>query len=97
MARKARKKVIAYATETTYGQDAIDGGTPKYLLGREFSITPMAGESTPLDYDDGLLGNSGEIVTELYVTVEFTVDLASGGAAETPAPWGDLMKACLRS
>ncbi|ENM6044724.1 hypothetical protein P3607_11290 [Vibrio parahaemolyticus] len=97
MARKARKKVIAYATETTYGQDAIDGGTPKYLLGREFSITPMAGESTPLDYDDGLLGNSGEIVTELYVTVEFTVDLASGGAAATPAPWGDLMKACLRS
>lgn len=96
MARKARKKVIAYATETVYGQDAIQSGTPKYLLGREFSITPMAGESTALDYDDGLLGRSGEIVTELYVTVEFTVDFASGGAATTPAPWGDLMAACLR-
>lgn len=97
MARKSRKKVVAYAVESNYGQDAIQSGTPKYLLGREFSITPMAGESTALDYDDGKLGNSGEIVTELYVTVEFTVDLASGGAAATPAPWGDLMKACLRA
>lgn len=96
MARKARKKVIAYAPETVYGQDAIQSGTPKYLLGREFSITPMAGESTALDYDDGLLGRSGEIVTELYVTVEFTVDFASGGAATVAAPWGELMAACLR-
>ncbi|MBY8232366.1 phage tail tube protein [Vibrio fluvialis] len=97
MARKARKKVIAYAVESTYGQDAIQAGSPKYLLGREFTVTPMAGESSALEYDDGKLGRSGEIVTELYVTVEFTVDFASGGAATTPAPWGDLMKACLRS
>ena len=97
MARKARKKVIAYAVESTYGQDAIQGGSPKYLLGREFTVTPMAGESSALDYDDGKLGRSGEIVTELFVTVEFTVDFASGGDATTPAPWGDLMKACLRS
>lgn len=96
MSRKHRRKVIAYALETTYGVDAISAGTPKYLLGREFSITPMAGESKSLDYDDGTLGNSAEIVTELYVTVEFTVDLAAANAATTPAPWGDLMKACLR-
>lgn len=97
MARKSRKKVLAYATEATYGVDAIDGGTPKYLLGREFSVTPMAGESSSLDYDDGKLGNSGEIVTELYVTIEFTVDFASGGAATTPAPWGELMNGCMRT
>ncbi len=96
MARKIRKKVIAYAPEATYGQDGIAADAPKYLLGREFSITPMAGESQSLDYDDGKLGNSGEIVTELYVTMEFTVDLASGGAATTAAPWGELMAACLR-
>ncbi|SHO58798.1 phage tail tube protein [Vibrio quintilis] len=97
MARKARKKVLAYATEASYGTDAIAAGAPKYLLGREFSITPMAGESKALDYDNGELGNSGEIVTELYVTIEFTVDFASGGAAKTAAPWGDLMTACLRT
>lgn len=97
MARKARKKIIAFALEDTYGLDAIDNGaTPKTLLGREVSITPMAGESTELDYDDGLLGRSGEIVTELYVTVEFTVDFAASGNPAEPAPWDDLMRACLR-
>lgn len=100
MARKERKKVIAYAVETDYGVDAIEaltlGAKPNYLLGREFSITPMAGESSELDYDDGRLGNSGEIVTELYVTVEFTVDFASSGDAAMSAPWGELMSACLR-
>lgn len=96
MARKIRKKVLAYAPETTYGTDAISGGSPKYLLGREFSITPMAGESQSLDYDDGTLGNSEQLVTELYVTMEFTVDFAAGADATTAAPWGELMKGCLR-
>lgn len=96
MARKERKKILAFALETTYGTDAIAAGSPKYLLGREFSITPMAGESQSLDYDDGTLGNSPEIVTELYVTIEFTVDFAAAADATTPAPWAELMTACLR-
>lgn len=96
MARKERKKVLAFALESQYGTDAVSGNTPKYLLGREFSITPMAGDSQSLDYDDGTLGNSPEIVTELYVTIEFTVDFAASSAAATPAPWGELMNACLR-
>ncbi|CCN69787.1 hypothetical protein [Vibrio nigripulchritudo] len=96
MARKERKKILAFALESGYGVDAISGSTPKYLLGREFSITPMAGESTSLDYDNGVLGNSAEIMTELYVTIEFTVDLAASGQAKLAAPFGDLMKGCLR-
>ncbi len=96
MARKSRKKIIAYGVESVYGTDALSSGTTQYVLGRDFSITPMAGESSELDYDDGKLGNSGEIVTELYVTIEFTVDFASSGSATEVAPWGDLMTACLR-
>lgn len=96
MARKERKKILAFAVESTYGIDAINGGTPKHLLGREFSITPMAGESSSLDYDNGVLGNSAEIMTEVYVTVEFTVDMAASSTATQAAPYGDLMKACLR-
>lgn len=96
MARKERKKILAFALESTYGVDAIDGGTPKYLLGREFSITPMAGESSSLDYDNGVLGNSAEIMTEVYVTIEFTVDMAASATAKRAAPFAELMKACLR-
>ncbi|MGF1775901.1 phage tail tube protein [Vibrio nomapromontoriensis] len=96
MARKYKKKVLAFAVESTYGVDAIAAGSPIYCLGREFTITPMAGESQSLDYDDGQLGNKPQIHTEKYVTVEFTVDMAASSAAGTPAPWADLMKACLR-
>jgi len=96
MARKERKKLIAFALEAAYGVDAIDGKTPKYVLGREFSVTPMAGENQSLDYDDGTLGNAPDIATEIYVTLEFTVDLAASGTAAQPALYGDIMKACLR-
>lgn len=96
MARKERKKILAFAVESTYGVDAIAAGSPQYLLGREFSITPMAGESQSLEYDNGQLGNSQQIVTELYVTLEFTVDLSASSAVATAAPYADLLSACLR-
>lgn len=96
MARKERKKVLAFAIEQTYGVDAIAAGTPIYVLGREFSITPMAGESQSLEYDDGTLGNSKDIMTELYVTIEFTVDLAGSNDVKVAAPFGDIMAGCLR-
>ncbi len=97
MARKFRRKVLAFAPETRYGSDAITGGTPQFVLGREVAITPMAGESKAMDYDDGLLGNSGEIVTETYVTLEFGCDLCASNAATTPAAWSVLAAACLRT
>ena len=97
MARKFAKKVLAFAPETTYGSDAISGRTPSYVLGREVTITPMAGENTSLEYDDGKLGNSPEIATEIYVTLEFGCDLSGSGTANKPAPWAELAEACLRT
>ncbi|MCG9624640.1 hypothetical protein L1D34_07275 [Vibrio mediterranei] len=97
MARKYRQKLIAFALESTYGVDAISAGSPDYCLGREFSITPLAGESQSLDYDDGQLGNKAQLHTEKFVTIEFTVDMAASKAAGTPAMWMELAKACLRN
>ncbi|OZS45068.1 phage tail tube protein [Photobacterium sanguinicancri] len=102
MARKERKKIIGFVPETTYGVDGLsaeniaNGAVMKHVLGREFSITPLAGESQALEYDDGTLGQSAEIMTEVYVSVEFTVDLAASAHPAKAAPWGDLMAACLR-
>ena len=97
MARKFTKKVLGFAKEAIYGSDAIDSGTASYVLAREVKITPMAGESTALEYDNGELGNSPELVTELYVTLEFGCDFCAAKVAEEAAPWGDLTTACLRS
>ncbi len=98
MARKFRKKVLAFAPETNYGVDAIGAGaTAKSILGREVKITPMAGENTALDYDDGTLGNSQEIATETYVTLEFGVDWAGSGTAIEAAPYATLLEGCLRN
>lgn len=96
MARKFAKKVLAFAKESQYGQDAITGGEAQFVLGREVTITPMAGESATLDYDDGRLGNSAELVTELYVTLEFGCDFCAATDPDQPAAWSDLLQACLR-
>ena len=97
MARKFAKKVLAFAPESSYGRDAIDGGSPSFVLGREVSITPMAGENKTLEYDDGKLGNSPEIATEIYVTLEFGCDFSGSGTANTAPPWEGLANACMRS
>lgn len=97
MARNFAKKILAFAPETQYGTDAISGGSPSYVLGREVTITPMAGENTALEYDDGKLGNSLELPTEIYVTLEFGCDFSGSGTANTPAAWSELAQACLRS
>lgn len=98
MARKFKKKVLVFAAETAYGVDVIDAGTtPVAVLGREVKITPMAGENTALEYDNGNLGNSEEIAAETYVTIEFGVDWAGSGTANQVAPYEKLLKACLRN
>ncbi|EKE75187.1 phage tail tube protein [Gallaecimonas xiamenensis] len=95
--RKTRKKVLLFAAETAYGVDAIDAGeTATALLGRNVTITPMAGDNTSLDYDDGTLGNSPEVATEIYGTVEVEVDWAGSGAAGTATKYAPLLQACLR-
>ncbi|UTV30162.1 hypothetical protein [Photobacterium atrarenae] len=97
MARKEKKKVIGFALESVYGLDAVAGGaTMQFVLGREFSLTPLAGESQSLEYDNGAMGQSPQIMTETYVTAEFTVDLAASTDPVKSAAWGPLMKACLR-
>jgi hypothetical protein len=98
MARKFTKKALVFASEQTYGVDAIAAAQPaKALLGREVNITPLAGENTALDYDDGKLGNSAEIATETYVTLEFGVDWAGSGTAITPPAYSELLASCLRN
>lgn len=97
MARKFMKKALVFATEATYGVDAIAAAEPATaVLGREVKITPLAGENTALDYDDGTLGNSAEIATETYVSLEFGVDWAGSGAATTAPAYAPLLAACLR-
>ncbi|WKE64335.1 hypothetical protein PVT67_11655 [Gallaecimonas kandeliae] len=95
--RNTRKKVLVFATEVTYGVDAIAAAEPSVgVLGRNVKITPMAGENSKLDYDDGTLGNAPELATEVFGTVEFEVDWAGSGTAGTAPAWAPLMNACLR-
>ncbi|QSX32622.1 hypothetical protein JYB87_12775 [Shewanella avicenniae] len=98
MGRKTKKKVLLFAAETNYGVDAIAAEeTTSAVLGREVTITPMAGDNTPLAYDDGTMGNKPELATEIYATVQFTCDMAGSGTANVAPAWAPLMAACLRA
>ncbi|WP_154124170.1 phage tail tube protein [Grimontia hollisae] len=97
MARKSKQKILGFAVETQYGVDPVTEQNPlSFVLGREFTVTPQAGESQSLEYDTGKLGNSAEVMTECYVQIEFGVDFAPGKTAGAAAPWANLMKGCLR-
>lgn len=98
MSRKARHKVIAFALEATYGVDAVDGGSPLYVLGTGFEIDPLVGDDVDLDYDDGKGGNSLQLLAGNHAVVRFSVHwTGANDAAVTPAKYSALLQACLRT
>ncbi len=97
MSRRTRHRVIAFASEASYGIDAIDAGEPTtHVLGKQFDIEPLNGDDVDLDYDDGAGGNSEQVLTGNYAVVKFAVDWAGSGVATTAAKYAPLLEACLR-
>lgn len=90
----ARKKLILAKVETTYGTDSTPTGAANAILTRNLSITPLAGDVVGRNLDSGNLGNELQIQVGQYVTVEFEVEVAGGGAAGTAPKYGPLLTAC---
>jgi hypothetical protein len=91
--KSLRKRVILFALEATYGSDAAPVAA-NAILCRNLDINPLEGSQIGRDFIRPYFGTSGQIRVENYVTLTFETELAGSGAAATPPPWGDLLKAC---
>lgn len=93
MGLKTRKTIILAAVEASYGVDEAPLGSDAILV-TEPTITPLAGGTVSRNNARPYLGNSQQIHVNTHVQVSFQVEIAGGGAADTPAPWSILLQAC---
>jgi hypothetical protein len=90
----ARKKILLAKEETTAGTDAAPTGAANAFVTRNLSVTPLEGDTVGRNLDQAVLGNELQIQVGQYVTVEFEVEVAGGGAAGTAPKYGTLFKSC---
>ena len=92
--RLKMKRAILAKIETVYGTDPTPTGAANAIECYDPSLTPMElvkAERAPVR---PFFGPNTTIVGGTPVKIEFSVDLAGGGAAGTAAPYGPLLRAC---
>lgn len=93
MALKTRKTIVVAAIEASYGVDQAPLGSDAMLISNP-SITPLAGSTVSRDNARPYLGNDQQIHVGSHVQVSFRVEIAGGGAVDTPPQWSALLQAC---
>lgn len=94
MALFARKKQLLAVVESTYGIDPTPTGSANAIQTSEMSITPLAGPTASRNLDRATLGNDLQIQTGSFVQIQFMVEIAGGGGADTPPSYGPLLEGC---
>ena len=88
-----RKSLILVKLETTYGTDIGPTGTDAVLV-RDLTITPLESDSVSRDLVRAYLGASEQLLANIRVQCQFTVELAGSGTAGTAPRFGDALRAC---
>lgn len=88
------KRAVLAKIEVTYGTDPTPTGAANAIYCYDPSITPMELVKKERAPARPFLGPDSTIMGGTPVKLEFSVDVAGGGAAGTPAPFGVLLRAC---
>jgi hypothetical protein len=95
---KWSKKALLAKIETTYGVDASPTGAANAVLipGDDVELTPLNAsyEPRPIVRAGGQYGSYTEDLVGTHVALAFSVEMAGGGTADTPAVYGPLLRAC---
>nr|VFK15087.1 MAG: hypothetical protein BECKLPF1236A_GA0070988_101208 [Candidatus Kentron sp. LPFa]VFK30990.1 MAG: hypothetical protein BECKLPF1236C_GA0070990_101258 [Candidatus Kentron sp. LPFa] len=83
MGNKAKNKILLAKVETTYGTDPTPDGNNNAILISNVTISPMEGETKDRDLVNGRLGNELVLHVGTHVKLEFDVEVAGSGEAET--------------
>lgn len=92
MAKLYRNAAIAVKIETTSGTDSVPTAAADAILVRNFTWNPIEMTVEERDLVRSFLGNSEDIVVAQWITAEFEVEMAGGGAAGTAPKYDALMR-----
>lgn len=93
MSLKTRKTIILAAIQTVAGTLETMTGADAMLVS-EPDITPLAGDTVQRTNVRPYFGNYQGIHVGSHVMMTFQVELAGGGAVDTPPGWSRLMEGC---
>lgn len=89
-----RKRLLAAATENTYGSSANPGGTSAILVNDDLAITPLDADTLERSTIQPHFGARRKFLVNQKVKITFSVDLSGSGTAGTAPKFGRLIKAC---
>ncbi len=92
------KRAIIAKVETTYGTDSVPTGGANAMLCKNIKWTPLV--AVYADRKAVALPSLGNFSTKTATKsgmIEFDVELTGSGAAGTPPPYGNLLRACALS
>lgn len=90
----ARKKIVLFKLETTYGEDPTPTGAADAIQTSNFKWMPMQGKDVERDLEQPHMGAQGTLPSELHAKVTFDVELEPSGVVGTPPAWSPLLRAC---
>lgn len=89
-----KRSIVLAKVETTYGTDSVPTGAANAIMVRNLRPVPLQSKQVSRDVVRAFYGNSEQLPTSEYSTIEFEVEMAGSGAAGTAPKWGPLMQAC---
>lgn len=89
-----RRAAVLAKIESVYGTDPVPTGAANAVLVSDVNINPMEMKTVDRANVRPFLGNNEQLPTGLYVTLDFTVEVAGSGTAGTVPAWGPLLRMC---
>lgn len=82
----AKVQAVAGTPETMAAADAV--------LAKDIEVNPVNANSVDRNLIQSYFGNAGSVQVSSYMSLSFTVEMASAGAAGTAPQWGKLLRGC---
>jgi hypothetical protein len=89
-----RKKTLLAKIEADYGVDPTPTGAANAILAANVSLRPLEGGEVNRETIQPYMGARGDILVDTHVGLDFEVEIAGGGAVDTPPGYGPLLRAC---
>ena len=88
---KTQKTVVLAKIEATYGTAAVPAATD-VIQAENVKLTPLAAETAQQNIMRPYLGGSAKILYDIHMMLEFDVAMSASGTAQTPPPYGSLLR-----
>ncbi len=91
---KFARKALLFKVESVYGTDPTPTGSANAILAYNVEITPLNATYVERRPARPFLGPQTQLVDGTSMGMTFDVHAIGGGAADTPPPYGPILRAC---